>query len=102
MKKFFSAFFILTIFIPHIISWEHVIGHDHEHEIYDNQFTDLHQLEEQCSVCLITRNSSDLAFNFSLAIVLLTFIRITKDFSFNSILDNSPFYVNSLRGPPIV
>ena len=102
MKKFFSVFFVSILFIPHIISWEHVIGHDHEHEIYDNQFTDLHQLEQECLICLITRNSSDIALNFSLAIVLLALIRIIKDFSFNSILDNSPFYVNNLRGPPIV
>ena len=100
MKKFFSAFFILTIFIPHIISWEHVISH--EHEVYNNQLANVHEEEAKCYVCLLTRNSLDLYFSFSLTLFLLIFVRLAKDFSFNSILDNSPFYVNSLRGPPIV
>ena len=102
MKKFFSAFFILTIFIPHIISWEHVISHEHEHEIYDNQLANVHEEEAKCYVCLLTRNSLDLSFSFSLTLFLLIFVRLVKDFSFNNYLDNTPFYVNNLRGPPVV
>tara|TARA_B100000902_G_scaffold39817_1_gene47355 strand:+ start:198 stop:500 length:303 start_codon:yes stop_codon:yes gene_type:complete len=100
LKKFFSCFFIFLLFVPHILSWGHVI--DHEHEVYDNQLANVHEEEAKCYVCLLTRNSLDLSLSVSLALFLLIFVRLAKDFSFNNYLDNTPFYVNNLRGPPVV
>ncbi len=100
MKKFLSYFFIILLFVPQIISWEHVIGH--EHEIYDNKNANVHVQESECSSCFITRNSLDLSFSFSIIFIGLISIRKVKDLSHQSCLDNTPFIVNSLRGPPIV
>ena len=98
LKNFFSGFFIFLLFVPHILSWGHVI--DHDHEVYDNQYANVHEQENKCSVCLITRNSLDLSLSFSLPFILLIFSRSARDFSYNNYLDNTPFYVNNLRGPP--
>ena len=73
-KCFFSCFFIFLLFVPHILSWGHVISH--EHEAYDNQLANVHEEEAKCYVCLLTRNSLDLSFSFSLTLFLLIFVTL--------------------------
>ena len=100
MKKIYSNLFIFLLFVPQIISWEHVFGH--EHEACEHQTVHLHQLDDECSICFITRNASDLNIDVSLELTYLSSTSSNEYIKYNIYLDNSPFTVNSLRAPPVV
>lgn len=73
----------------------------HDHKSYDNSSVNLHEYESECSICFTTRNTLDLNVSFFAIIISLSLLFIKRNFIQFFILVNSPYYVDSLRGPPI-